>query len=176
MPTYRDFHTQKLEVYFLPFGGEKGKDEIPIHSNTSSLSVQHHQDAVDADMGGYRVAIPTTTRWTEIDLETMGAPRDMPYMIKPGERGTITILAGHKPHARHVDVILTDLSFGNSFSDVWSYQARWLSTGALFDGTYTVKRRYATIQTDLGDGTFLEHYLHHDIPLDQLIDNRYHGW
>lgn len=168
------FNTNKLEVYWLPDGGVKGKDEIGLHSNIVNLAI--HEERRDFI---YAVSEQAPTWWKNnvtINIESMGLFRDVPYFVRNGGRGIVTLLAGHQPFARHCEANILSFEIGFGFGDMWSWKANLNVLGMLYDGTYTVQNPYAHIQTDMGDGTLLERTLYHDIPLDQYIDNRFHGW
>jgi hypothetical protein len=172
MNNSRRFTGNKFEVYFLPDGATKGKDEIPLHSSVTSMTLSHRAEYADVSE---RESIPTL-KWWELDLESMGMRRDIPSLIQVGGRGIVTVLSGYQPYAKHVDVVIDEFNFKFPLDDAFSWAMHLTSSGPLFDGTYTCEQAYGRIQTDMADGTFLEQQLVHMIPLDQLIDNRFHGW
>ncbi len=170
------FTGSKLEVYYLPNGATKGKDEIPLHTNQVALNIHRHVEEIDVTQWGdrNRHTIPGLERW-EIDINTLGVYRDIPAFVRPGEKGLFTFLWGNRPDARHAEVYIGD--FGIEFpNDGFMWHAKLLVSGPMFDGAYTCDHTYAIAQYDQGDGTFLEKPLIHQVPLDQLIDNRFHGW
>lgn len=171
----RPFTSSKLEVYFLPDGGKKGKDEIPMHSNATSLELVSRVDGPTMGIGDYAETIPTL-RWWEIELESKGIHRDIPYFIRAGANGIVTVLWGDQPYAKHVETLTTNFDISAAFDDLFTWKMSLTSRGPLYDGTYTCEQQYGRIQTDMADGTFIERPLIHMIPLDQLIDNRFHGW
>lgn len=177
MNNSRRFVSTKLEVYFLPDGATKGKDEIPLHSSRTSMTISDQTDWIDIPPGFDTPAqrIPGLKWWT-VDLESVGAFRDVPRLVQLGGSGIITLLWGDQPYAKHMDSRIIEFSQGIKFDNLFTWKMHLNSQGPLFDGTYTCEQQYGRIQTDMADGTFLEQALVHMIPLDQLIDNRYHGW
>lgn len=166
----------RLELYFLPEGAERGKDEIPVHSNASRFAMNFEQEMPEISYHDHFKTFTPTIKRVSFDLSSIGQPRDLPQLWQPGARGILTVLEGTQGQfARHCNVIMTSLNIGSSFDELWSYESSFVATGTVYDGTYTCEHQYGRIRSDRGDGTFLERPLIHMLPFDELINNRY-GW
>lgn len=154
--------SRELELYFLPDGGTRGIDEIPVHSNFTALSLEREiRDGLKRGNGL---------------IQTWGQTRKtIEPSLSPGKSGILTIL-DRKPSnlTQHFQIFVYENSVSYPFDGRIEAEIGFQTLGPVYQGAYTVDHRYGRIRMDQGDGTFLERPLIYTIPLDELIMNR--GW
>jgi len=100
----------------------------------------------------------------------------LPGFMYAGGKGVLTFLYGHRPEAQHLEIMFDQVSkdFHTGGDVAYNYHA--FGTTRLRSGLYTCQRRVGRVQIDQGDGTFIEKELLYEVPLDEMINNRFHKW
>jgi len=186
-------HTGSSELYFLPCDPDvartlvipEPKLIIPLHLEQTSVVIDErckHMDTPGSD--GY-ISSVITGRETQIDVSLTatqgsdyrklrtrcGALQDM-----LGKTGILVLLYGAQPTALTFAVRPFSLDTRQDSFNVLRLDLQLFGLGPGLQGSYTVKRQWATARYDCGDGTYIQKPLYQEIPLDDWLTLRYNKW